>query len=303
MRINEKLDEVKHYLRWHRFTPELSTRVKRYYEFYYTRQSAMDEEFIVNQLAPTLRRDVQAHLLNRSIRRLPLFASRRSYVTLDLQLLAHTMLRPLLREAKEPIVDLLEKGTEGGPSVYFVRRGTLVALGDWKDHATDERLTFFEVDAIQDTGKMIGEHSLMPRASWSPSSSPLTENGVPKAVATFTYKAKTRCELYAVSVDDLNGLARQIVEEDKEICEMGQLIWKEHVHHQTQRGLMMRLAEQSARAALNSSPAENLPERLRNLAALRLQTFWVLSHAAWIASLPNSDDTYSAVLPSLYYRR
>ena len=64
-------------------------RVKRYYEFFYSRRSAMDEDDIVGQLAPTLRRDVQTHLLSRSVACIPLFQAERSYCTLDVQLEVH----------------------------------------------------------------------------------------------------------------------------------------------------------------------------------------------------------------------
>ena len=39
------------------------------------------------------------------------------------------MLSPLLREAKEAVVESLEKGAEGGNSIYFARRGTFDAQG------------------------------------------------------------------------------------------------------------------------------------------------------------------------------
>ena len=51
----------------------------RYYEFYYARKSAVDEQFILDNLAPTLRVDVQAHLLGATCRRIPLFQVRLLY--------------------------------------------------------------------------------------------------------------------------------------------------------------------------------------------------------------------------------
>ena len=58
VKIEEKLSELRVYLRWHKFPPELATRVRRYYEYYYSRKSAMDEEEIIDGLAPSLRREV-----------------------------------------------------------------------------------------------------------------------------------------------------------------------------------------------------------------------------------------------------
>ena len=41
-RLQEKLDEVKEFTRWHRMSPDLASRVRKYYEFYYSRQSTTD---------------------------------------------------------------------------------------------------------------------------------------------------------------------------------------------------------------------------------------------------------------------
>ena len=46
----------------------------------------MDEEMILSQLAPTLRREMQTHLLSSSVERLPLFQEDRPYASIDLQL-------------------------------------------------------------------------------------------------------------------------------------------------------------------------------------------------------------------------
>ena len=43
VKVQEKLSEIKVYLRWHRFPPELAARVKRYFDFYFSRNSAIDE--------------------------------------------------------------------------------------------------------------------------------------------------------------------------------------------------------------------------------------------------------------------
>ena len=133
VKIQEKVDEVKVYLRWHKFEPELALRVRRYYEFYYARKSAVDEQFILDNLAPTLRVDVQAHLLGATCRRIPLFQEGWGYVTLELQLAVHAKLRPILREAKEGISAILEKGHEGGDAVFFMRRGAIEARASSPD--------------------------------------------------------------------------------------------------------------------------------------------------------------------------
>lgn len=66
-RLQEKLDDVKEFTRWHQMPPELAARVRKYYEFYYSRQSAMDEDAILGNFAPSLKHDVMAHLLAQSV--------------------------------------------------------------------------------------------------------------------------------------------------------------------------------------------------------------------------------------------
>lgn len=46
----------------------------------------MDEDAIVENLAPALKRAAQEHLLSKTVLRMPIFGSDRSYVTRDRQL-------------------------------------------------------------------------------------------------------------------------------------------------------------------------------------------------------------------------
>ena len=43
-RIDDKLRELKEYLRWHRIPLEMARRVRNYATFYYSRHPAIDEE-------------------------------------------------------------------------------------------------------------------------------------------------------------------------------------------------------------------------------------------------------------------
>ena len=58
----------------------------------------MDEDAILSQLAPTLRRELEMHLLASSVERLPLFNEFHSYVTINMQLEV-SLLRFLQRSA------------------------------------------------------------------------------------------------------------------------------------------------------------------------------------------------------------
>ena len=289
VRITAKLDEVKHYLRWHHFPPDLASRVKKYYENFYSRRSAMDEDAIVSQLAPTLQRDVQEHLMRRSVRRIPLFHNERNYVTLDLQLQVHQMLKPILREAKEKIVKPLEKGGSG-PSIFFVQRGTVEAIGSLPE------LKFFELDSNNAPGVSIGEHCLMRYAGMASTGSESARAGPTlRGQCKVTYVPKTRIELVAISISDLFMITSQILDEDNDLDEMAELIYKEYQHRMSVRAMMMRMHFNSCSGV---TFAHGVPVDARFLAALRLQVWWAARSSAKIKRVVDYSDT----LPGLYIK-
>ena len=60
-------------------------------EYYFQRKSAMDEDEILNCLAPSLRRDVLTHLLGKSVAKIQIFAP----LDTDTQLEIQPMLKPV----------------------------------------------------------------------------------------------------------------------------------------------------------------------------------------------------------------
>ena len=273
VKIEKKLDEVKVYLRWHKFPTALALRVRRYYEFYFSRKSAMDEEEIVRNLAPTLRRAAQAHLVHRTVMRIPLFSSDRKYSTLDLQLEVYHMLTPLLREAKEVIIESLEKGADGGPSVYFARRGTLVAKGDLPDSE------FYDVDATAEPGVIVGEHCLMSTAR-----------------CHVNYVAKTRCELFALGIDDLQKITSALMAD--QVDEMAELISGTYAERALLRAAGIRNLLRSVlvfQVFLNKKATSKDTDAARLMAALRIQSAWTARTAKRAPTLP-----LRTLLPALY---
>ena len=82
--LDEKLDEVKQFTRWHKMPPDLAARVRRYAEAYYARTSAMDEDSIIDGLAPALKKEVVHHLLHTTVDKIPMFmAEYVEYASLD----------------------------------------------------------------------------------------------------------------------------------------------------------------------------------------------------------------------------
>ena len=269
VRIDQKLDEVKVYLRWYQFRPELAARVRRYYEFYFARKSAMDEDEILRHLAPTLRRTVHTHLLGRTVMKIPIFSSERAYVHLDLQLQVHQMIMPILRDSRELIMESLEKGAHGGPSIFFVRRGTIAARGDLP------AVSFYEINASTEPGTILGEHSLMT-----------------DGVCDCTYRATTRCELFALSVEDFHTVLAPLDREHKD--EVAGIVYAEYARRKLLRSLAMRFVLNTLASHRDADPT------LR--AGLRFQTRWFSKKAREAMRHRHDKDTLSHLLPAIYFK-
>ena len=311
VRIQQKVDEVKVYLRWHRFPPDLALRVKRYYDFFYSRRSAMDEEAILANLAPTLRRDVQAHLLSRTVGRIPLFRE----CTLTLQLEINARLKPLLREAGESIVDALTKGSRGGASTFFLHRGTVSAKA-----SLGEDVPLFDLDAGTSAGGgcIIGEHALMA-----------------KSQCICTYGAATRCELFAVGLEEFYAIAQGHMLSE-EVDAMAGTIYDEFVHRHMLRAISLSLrlipsrqkdgggapastsppwarsavvvAANATASAEHATPPEGAQTPnggigRRDQAALRIQICWMHKQARGLRRRDNDMRPLEELVPGLYYNR
>ena len=317
---DKRLEEVKHYLRWHRFPPELVARVKRYFEFYLAQQSAMDEEGILDDLAPALRRDVQAALLSRSVQTFPLLRK----LPLDAQLQLHAALRPMVREPHEVLVEPGEKGAEGGYCVCFMRSGIISAVGSTAD------ITFFDLDANQRAGACIGEHALMARnTTRSPSTATGAGGSLRRSVARYTYVAKTRCELYTLPVDSLaqslqqgaawseashgGGLAGSGGGDvssspgtghaawRRAVNEVAQGLWKEHLNRLEARSLILAMYVDNPFSRLlitTTGESEGWLTERRTSAALRIQAYWLRHRVQQLRD--QSLGPLSEVFPNLY---
>ena len=236
-------------------------------EFYFSRKSAMNEEEIVAKLAPALQRSVQQHLISRTVLKLPLFCNERPYANLEMQLRIHTMLKPLLREPREEVVESLEKGAAAGVSIYFVRRGTLAAHGDMAG------LNFYEIDASSETGALIGEHSLMLHTR-----------------CLCRYRAVTRCEIYSLAVSDFGSITSDLTHEQKN--EMAELVYQSHIRRLHARAVMTRIYKKAA-------TQQGLDRTLAPVLTLQTQFFRRVAFKAAAARRAYAADM-SILLPGVY---
>ena len=252
VKVQEKINEVKVYLRWHRFPPALSARVKRYFEFYFSRNSAMDEAEILAHLAPTLRRLVLHHLLSRSVMRIPIFSEERSYVTVELCHEVRTRDSgscPICRRAHPrlcPHGGSLPAPTPHGSSLPApaltaalcpprprLRLSAQVhsKIRPLLREANENIMESLEKGAPGDLSVYFVRRGTISALASLPEVSFFdidagTVNGcgaiigehalMTKTQGICSYRAMTRCELYSLAVDDLYAIAQRLKERDPE---------------------------------------------------------------------------------------
>jgi CRP-like cAMP-binding protein len=243
----------------------------------------MDEEAILAGLAPTLRRLVQTHLCSRSVMKIPLFADERSYATLGLQLAVHDRLRPILREAREPIMECLEKGAPPGPSVFFLRRGSVAALSALPG------VTYFDLDAatLTGAGALLGEQCLMA-----------------KSESIATYRALTRCELFALEIDAWFHILCETVSEREDVDAMARMVYAGFARCHVVRALSLRAAVVAAGTIWPVDPSrpKDATRAIQQGAALRLQVRWMQRIARrMLRTLDDPDEDLAPLVPALYF--
>ena len=199
----EKLDEVKEYMRWRQLPRELVLRMRRYYTYYYSRNTPFDEAQILGSLTPGLRFEVIQHALKETIGKIPLFAK-----TLDplFQMEVFPVLKPANASAKEVI---FHKG-ENPHGLYFLIKGQIEVIS-----GVDGRVLY----RIRQ-GSFFGETVLTGRRQ------------------TATHRAATTCELLMISSEDLQQIFERHPREGKVIHSA---VLREHVRKERLRGLSLRL--------------------------------------------------------------
>jgi CRP-like cAMP-binding protein len=212
--LDKKLTEVKDFARWHKMTPELAERVRRYFEYFYTRKSAMPEEDIIDNLAPSLHRDVVRHLLEKTAARIPMFSDEYcNYATDEFKLDVHPLLKPLVYEAAEVLV---EKGS-ACENLFFLSKGNVGACA-----ALDDRVLF----PISDTGSFFGEHGLC------------------NMRADLRYRALTRSEFFCLSRKDLYSLLEKY---DGARSELAEFVFEDLLRHKMLRFWALKMVVREVR--------------------------------------------------------
>jgi len=113
--VEDRMDAVKEWLTSRNMPRALHIRVRKYYEYYYSRKSAFDEEEIVSGLTPALRTEVTALLLRDSLGHFPLLAR----LGVSFQHEVYPRLKPVAYANQDVIY------AKGAPpdDIFFLRKG------------------------------------------------------------------------------------------------------------------------------------------------------------------------------------
>ena len=180
--VESKLTDVKNLLRWHRVPRGLALRISRFYEFYYTRTSPLDEDAIYDGLPPALRREMMEHLLSRSVvSRVPML-NLPGVADVEMLLEALSMLKPIVREPKE----LLREAFAPPECIWFLSRGSVEATGS-SPTGKSLPITYYHT---HETGELLGEAAIARKP------------GFERLVS------RLRSELFVLGIDDLGRLLR-----------------------------------------------------------------------------------------------
>jgi len=200
---DEKMDEIKEYMRWRKLPRDLVVRMRRYYTYYYSRKTAFDEEAILGGLTPALRLEVVRHSLKESIGRIPLFAE---ILQPEFQLEVFPLFKPLSASPREAI---FVRG-DSSDSLFFLLKGSVEVISGY-----DSRVLY----RVRQ-GQHFGETALTGR----------------RRVAT--HRAVAACEIYLISTYDLTELFRRRPLEGKLIRNA---VLIEHKRKERMRYLTLRL--------------------------------------------------------------
>ena len=325
IRVQEHLDEVKEFTRWHKMSPDLATKVRKYYEFYYSKQGThaasiqhtrthhpllspsppfpltpsgpMDDADIVSKFAPALSRDVMSHILSQTVCRMPFFFvpalgkqdEDNPPADIDFQLSVYPLLKPLLREPNEVV---LEKGGSGG-DLLFLNKGNIQVWGDYSINRDENtrgppgRMLY----KIDESGDFLTEHVLvdLPCAS--------------------SYVAATRCELYALDLQELLKLIERYPHARQELA---YFTAEDFIEQRKKTVWSLRFAQcekikQPKIGGRSSSPTSTTPRRQfdwrqrgeENRMALKLQIAWWRKKIAELEAMAIRHQ-YTELLPVLY---
>lgn len=254
----ERMDEIKEYMRWRQLPRDLVLRMRRYYTYYYQRKTAFDEKSILGALTPALRFEVVQHTLKETIGKIPLFAS-----TLDplFQMEIFPLLTPVSAAPREVIFN---KG-ENSQALFFLIKGQVEVIS-----GVDGRV-LHRIKA----GNFFGESVITGRRRAA------------------THRAASSCDMMCISGDDLSELFTKRPREGRVIHHA---VLTEHLKKERMRNLSLRLLANRMEKGDGEQPLGAAALRLQ-MAWNKAQDHAVFQAAEFDENGPDEQPASSALLP------
>ena len=250
----ERMDEVKEYMRWRKLPRDLMIRMQRYYAYYYSRKTAFDEKAILGNLTPGLRFEVVEHTLKETIGKIPLFATALDHL---FQMEVFPLLNPVSASPKEVIFN---RG-DASQALFFLIKGHVEVLS-----GVDGRVLY-----RMRAGTFFGEAVLTGRR---------------RAAA---HRAADTCDMLCISADDLRDLFSRRPREGRIIYHA---VLTEHVRKERMRNLSLRLLVNRMEQSKPEDEEESEKCKL-TVATMKLQMAWnkACDASVFKASNFNADET------------
>ncbi len=168
-----KLSMAKSFMKHCAMDKALANKVIRFYDYLWSRQDAIDEESIMNELPWPLRQQVAIHLHRKTIDAVPFFSSCEDSV----KELIVSILKP---RVFMPLDTVIHKG-EIGTSMYFIEKGEVAIVNE-------NGMAY----CVLENGDYFGESSL-----------------ISSTVLTSSAKALTYCDVFVLQKDDFTDIMEE----------------------------------------------------------------------------------------------
>jgi hypothetical protein len=214
--VQDELNKIKNYMRWHRVPTELAVKIRKYADYHFGRRLPLDEEAILSTLTPQLRRELQRHLLKKTVSIIELFDDSSDDMLLEL----HKKLTPQLFEAHEDISKAMGEDGHSIKAIGFLSKGTCAATSryNFAGPNKDETVKCYEV---REPGEFFGEESLF--AEDHPLHSPWVK-----------FEAETRAEiLYLEPLDLIKCIKEHGNKSSDQVDEIAANIFRVAVNHRS----------------------------------------------------------------------
>ena len=233
----EKLDQVKEYMRFRNLPRDLVVRMRRYYTYFYSHKTVFDESDILGNLTPSLRYEVVTYALKETIQCIPLFKA------LDPEFQAEVF--PLLKPMSASPREIIYSRGDRPDGLFFLLKGQVEVISSF-----DGRVLY-----------RVGPHRYF------------GESAITGRRRNATHRAMLSCDMIVIFQDQLMDLFQRRPHESAIIRTA---VLKEHHRKERLRYLSLRLLINWLEGGSKNKLNKHQPTHAMKMevSALRIQIAW-----------------------------